>query len=213
VSTRTVILARHGETELNRLGSVQGSGVDPALNGVGQAQARALYEHLDGKIDFVVSSGMVRANETAQRFLDAGIRSGMEEDFREICWGSHEGKVATDALRKEYQSLITRWEEGHLDACIGGGGESAQQLGDRVWQGWQRLVGKDFSTALVVMHGRALRALVCLLDKQSLSAMNAYAHGNAAYYRVVEKAGVWELENHLITEHLDSLQAQETSGS
>ena len=38
---KEIFIIRHGETELNRLGIVQGSGVDAGLNDTGQQQAQA----------------------------------------------------------------------------------------------------------------------------------------------------------------------------
>ena len=40
---KEIYIIRHGETELNRLGIVQGRGVDSDLNDTGRAQAEAFY--------------------------------------------------------------------------------------------------------------------------------------------------------------------------
>ena len=53
MSGRRIIIARHGETELNRLGIVQGSGINPGLNEFGVAQAEALYSAYRGRFDLV----------------------------------------------------------------------------------------------------------------------------------------------------------------
>jgi len=42
---KTIYFIRHGETEYNKLGIVQGSGVDSELNENGRAQAQAFYNH------------------------------------------------------------------------------------------------------------------------------------------------------------------------
>ena len=42
--TKTIYLIRHGETEFNRMGIVQGSGIDSDLNETGILQARAFFE-------------------------------------------------------------------------------------------------------------------------------------------------------------------------
>jgi broad specificity phosphatase PhoE len=41
---KELYIIRHGETELNRLGIVQGRGVNTDLNDTGRAQAAAFYE-------------------------------------------------------------------------------------------------------------------------------------------------------------------------
>ena len=63
---RTVYLARHGETEWNRIGRWQGA-TDIPLSEVGRAQARLLADRLrDRRIARVHASQLSRALETAQ---------------------------------------------------------------------------------------------------------------------------------------------------
>ncbi|HYG15236.1 MAG TPA: histidine phosphatase family protein, partial [Bacteroidia bacterium] len=40
---KTIYLVRHGETEFNRMGIVQGSGVDSELNETGRKQADLFF--------------------------------------------------------------------------------------------------------------------------------------------------------------------------
>ncbi len=42
---KTLYIVRHGETELNKHGIVQGRGINSDLNDTGRAQAAALFEH------------------------------------------------------------------------------------------------------------------------------------------------------------------------
>ena len=57
---------RHGQTEWNREGRMQGTS-DIPLNDTGRAQAREAAEHLGhGDWDEIVSSPLVRARETAE---------------------------------------------------------------------------------------------------------------------------------------------------
>ncbi len=202
---RSVIIARHGETELNRLGIVQGSGINPGLNEFGEAQAAALHSAFEGQFDLIVSSGMLRAAQTASPFrADDSVPYVEVPDLKEICWGAFEGKVAEPWMRTEYAALMAAWESGNYEARHPGG-ESAQELGDRMWAGWQEVLRQDFRRALVVTHGRAMRCLICLIDGKPLSEMNAYQHANAGYYEVVESDGRWVVERHNQTDHLASL--------
>ena len=41
--TKEIYIIRHGETDLNRQGIVQGSGVDPSLNNTGRQQAESFF--------------------------------------------------------------------------------------------------------------------------------------------------------------------------
>lgn len=44
-SVKDIYLIRHGETAYNRLGMVQGSGIDSDLNALGQQQAQSFFEY------------------------------------------------------------------------------------------------------------------------------------------------------------------------
>lgn len=206
MAKRTVILARHGQTELNRLGIIQGSGVDPSLNTEGRQQAKELFLELDGQVDLVASSGMLRARETAQPFVDAGLPYIEDAGFREISWGEYEGKVAHPDMRISYSALLQNWESGNLDDRIPGG-ESAAELIDRLKESWQNLLKQSFTSALVVMHGRSLRCLACWLNGDPISQMNHYAHANCGYYAIeVEGDNSWKVTAQNITKHLTKTQ-------
>ena len=207
---RRIILARHGETELNRLGVVQGSGVDPGLNDVGHRQAAQLFGRLGGEVDAVVSSGLVRSDETVAAFVAAGLPHRVDPRLREICWGVHEGRVATEDSREEYAELMARWSSGDLDAHLAGG-ESARAMADRLRAAWSDLTRDDpGGTVLACLHGRALRCLACIVDGQPVRRMNAYAHSNAGYYVAVRSGagGAWRLAERNVTTHLRPTTAE-----
>ena len=60
----TVLLIRHGETEWNTLGKFQGC-TDIALSKEGIKQAELLKNRLKGNFDYIYSSPLSRAFETA----------------------------------------------------------------------------------------------------------------------------------------------------
>jgi len=69
---RTLFLFRHGETDWNREGRMQGQ-TDTPLNATGLAQAEALAHRLRAhQLDAIVSSDLSRALTTAQIVADAG---------------------------------------------------------------------------------------------------------------------------------------------
>ena len=58
-------LIRHGETDYNRQGIVQGGGVDSSLNDLGRRQAEAFFEHYKHlRFDAVYVSALKRTHET-----------------------------------------------------------------------------------------------------------------------------------------------------
>ncbi|MDS8744534.1 histidine phosphatase family protein, partial [Streptococcus pneumoniae] len=61
----TICLIRHGETEWNKIGRIQGT-TDVPLNEKGKLQAQACGSHLMNKAwDVIVTSPLKRAKETA----------------------------------------------------------------------------------------------------------------------------------------------------
>jgi broad specificity phosphatase PhoE len=99
-----LILVRHGETDLTREARLQGS-TDLPLNQVGMTQARVLTEALrQGSIDFLVSSPLLRAAETAQIIAFAAPAHPalrIEPLIKEVGLGAWEG-LTLDEVRRKY---------------------------------------------------------------------------------------------------------------
>ena len=88
-----IFLARHGETEWNRVGRWQGR-TDIPLSDVGRAQARELGARLRGRgIAAVYTSDLARARETAEIVAAALGIAGLhvDERLRERGFGCFEG--------------------------------------------------------------------------------------------------------------------------
>ena len=67
-------IIRHGETEYNRMGIVQGSGVDTDINELGQQQADAFfqaYKHIPFQRIYV--SSLKRTHQTVAPFAPLNI--------------------------------------------------------------------------------------------------------------------------------------------
>ena len=72
--TKTIYLIRHGETEFNRRGVVQGSGIDSDLNELGFLQARAFFDvYQDIEFDKIYTSKLRRTVQSVQEFINLGI--------------------------------------------------------------------------------------------------------------------------------------------
>lgn len=93
MSGRIIFLARHGETEWNRVGRWQGK-TDIPLSDVGRTQAHALRERMRGRgIARVYASDLGRARETADIVAAAlGLTPvTLDERLRERGFGCFEG--------------------------------------------------------------------------------------------------------------------------
>ena len=151
-----LVLARHGETDWNRVGRWQGH-ADPPLNETGRRQAAGLADRLAGNgIVAVYSSDLARARETA-RAVAHRLGLGVVEDpaLREIDVGSWSGLTRAHVAER-FPEGYARWLEGE----IGHDGETREQLAERVVGAATTIGGRHAGeTVLVVTHGGVIRAL------------------------------------------------------
>jgi 2,3-bisphosphoglycerate-dependent phosphoglycerate mutase len=137
----TLLLVRHGETDWNAEGRLQGH-TDRPLSDYGRRQARALAEELaDEPLDAVYASDLARARETAEI---VGVRLGLpvvlEPDLREKNWGTWEGLTPTERADVEFV------------------GESTDQHEERTLRALQRIAERHpGGRILVVTHGGSMR--------------------------------------------------------
>jgi 2,3-bisphosphoglycerate-dependent phosphoglycerate mutase len=108
--TRILFLFRHGETDWNREGRLQGH-IDTPLNATGLAQAHALAESLrPHRLDAVLSSDLARARTTAQIVAEAiGVPLFIEAGLRETNVGAAEGLLWAEAKTRFGEGLTERW--------------------------------------------------------------------------------------------------------
>ena len=144
-----LILVRHGETEWNRLGRVQGR-TDIPLNDTGREQARATARRLaDDRFDAVAASPLSRAAETARIIAD-GLGLGPVElidDLVERNYGEAEGMTGPD--------IDARWG-GKLEAR-----ESRDEIIGRVTPALLALADRHpGQRVLVVSHGGVIGSLI-----------------------------------------------------
>ncbi len=98
----TLAFIRHGQTEWNRQGLMQGS-TDIPLNDTGRQQARDAVAMLDGwEWDVIVSSPLSRARETAQIVADGlGLELGPAyDDLVERDYGPWEGTSSAEIMAR-----------------------------------------------------------------------------------------------------------------
>ena len=197
-------LVRHGETEWNRKGKIQGH-LDVPLNEHGRRQVKMLAKRL-AKCRFsgVYASDLSRTIKTAQIIAEgceAPIETG--SDLREFSFGEWEG-LTLEEIETRYPNTFTERMDLGERAFAAPGGEDTAQMLDRVRSYCTRTL-KRYDPAeniLIVAHGGSIRALlVCLLgmtddhfwrfrvDRASLSIINNQPNG-----RVLE---LWNDTSHL----------------
>jgi broad specificity phosphatase PhoE len=136
-----LLLVRHGETDWNAAGRLQGH-TDRPLSGYGREQARRLAEELASEeFDAIYASDLARARETAA-IVGERLRQEvvLDADLREKNWGTWEGLTSTERLDVE---LV---------------GESPDQHEKRMLAALGRIAAKHpYGRVLVVTHGGSMR--------------------------------------------------------
>lgn len=206
MNRKYVYIVRHGETDENRMGIVQGRGIDSSLNEIGCKQAEDFYNlYKDVPFDVIFCSKQRRSYETIKRFEREAFLIRKDERLDEISWGEHEGKGGDPELMEKYYRIINSWMMGkYHDAAHGG--ESAFQLSERLKTFINELENLSFSNALICTHGRTLRAMICLLRGMPLHYMENIKHQNTGLYVASFHFNQWEILkendcNHFIKTH------------
>jgi probable phosphoglycerate mutase len=151
-----ILLARHGETDWNRVGRWQGQ-ADPPLNDAGRSQAAELAERLAGDgIAVIYSSDLARASQTAHVVAERlGLDVVEDAGLREIDVGSWSGLTRAE-VEQRFPEGYARW----LGGEIGHDGETREELTERVVGAVERIAAAHpDDTILAVTHGGAIRAL------------------------------------------------------
>jgi len=205
VRPRTIFLLRHGQTDFNVRGIVQGSGVDSSLNDTGRRQAAqffAAYGHVP--FDKVYTSTLRRTHESVQQFLDLGLPHEAHAGLNEISWGVREGTRITMDEDAEYRAVLAGWVAGNDHARLTGG-ESPAEVAARQRPFIELLKAReDEQTVLVCMHGRAMRVMLCQLLNYPLSCMEGFEHSNLCLYKLEYTGSMFTIKNFLDVAHLQA---------
>jgi len=155
-----VILARHGESELSVVGTVNGDpAVACALTAAGREQARRLGELLaDNELDLSMTSEFQRARETADLAL-AGrdVPRLVLAELNDVRFGRFEGGTLA-----EYRSWAGD-NEPTIEAP--GGGESRSGTVARYVRAYRAILARPEQTVLVVAHGLPIRYVLNALEE------------------------------------------------
>ena len=176
-----VRIARHGESEGNFAGSLQGSRVDTPLSARGRGQAECLAARLAGEaIDAVWASTMIRARETAAIVAaPLGLGVSLDADLVEFDWGVWSGRPYDGAIEKEVSGVRRRWRAGESDLSPSGG-ESPARVAVRADRFLAQLRVSGARGPLVVAHGRFNRILMTRLLGRELGRMDEIRQRNGS---------------------------------
>ncbi len=177
-----ITLLRHGESEGNLQGVIQGQ-LDYPLTSAGIDQARklaAFWESEGYSFDQVISSPLKRASQTAE-IIAASINASITYDplWKERCFGQLQG-ISLHEISQRNPPV----DFFHPYQSIGGNGESQVELYSRASQAIQSLLRLPPGSYLVVSHGGILnKALFVILGITPQAHYNSpvFHFGNTGY--------------------------------
>lgn len=179
-------IVRHGETDTNFEGRINGMSTDKPLNAKGIEQVKALKEHLDiNQFDEVYSSPLKRAMETAQILNDGVHEIKQDKRLYEADYGSWDGRTEVE-MRKQYPDAFD--ENNFLLPCYtkyAKDGEEYDHVYQRVEDFMNDMAKKGDEKILVVCHGFVSRAfLKVVTGAQNISNIIQPQNAGVSKYRI-----------------------------
>ena len=178
---RNFLYLRHGQTEWNRQGRMQGA-TDIPLNETGRDQAREAAGRLtDTHIDRIIASPMLRAAETADIVAQTKSLPVTHDDrLKERFFGAFDGMLLSE-IREQHGvgDGVSIWSLNSPEA------EPLEVALNRTIDSLCEHLADTDDQVLFVAHG----ALFTLLTEHLFSVRMQSA--NATPYRVFKEEGVW----------------------
>lgn len=203
MNTKKIYLTRHGQTDFNRKGIVQGSGIDSDLNELGHAQGKAFYDYYKCvNFDKLYVSALKRTHQSMQHFMDDGLPFEQLPELNEISWGIREGVPVDEAANAFYNDMIIRWRQGETDHCVEQG-ETPDEVAVRMRAALDIILSKpEEETVLICMHGRAMRVMLAVMLNYPVKGMDIFEHSNLCLYDLSYTGSFFTLNRSNDTSHL-----------
>ncbi|MCW0211757.1 MAG: histidine phosphatase family protein [Pseudonocardia sp.] len=164
MSLRRVVLLRHGQTDYNVAGRMQGH-LDSHLTEEGRAQARRAAPVIARmSLDRMISSDLCRAADTAEEISAAsGLAVKLDQRLRETHLGEWQGRSVGE-VEVDYPGAIAEWRGD--PRWTPPGGESRLDVVQRSLPVVQEIDDEyadepDEQSLLLVAHGGMIAGMVC----------------------------------------------------
>ncbi|MFI5333582.1 MAG: histidine phosphatase family protein [Chlamydiales bacterium] len=165
----TLYIVRHGRTDWNAQGRLQGS-MDRPLDEVGWQQAHAVGNELSRlQVAAIYSSPLLRAKQTADAintFHKCNVH--LETGLREAAYGDIEGMTITEFRTRFKESIEQKLKlpvQEQWKHKLSHGAESCEEITARALPALKKIASKHQNeTVIIVSHGYVLSAIVSNLS-------------------------------------------------
>lgn len=164
-----IYVIRHGLTEMNKQGLINGS-LHDALAPEGYEQAKKASLSLPNTIKRIYSSSLNRAKQTAE-ILNEKLRVDLthHDELKEVNFGDLEGTPFLEEYKQRHKRQDYDW---------GPSGESAEDVKKRILSILEKIKTENSDgEALIVAHGGIVRMLQFLETNEAMEEI-----GNASVY-------------------------------
>jgi probable phosphoglycerate mutase len=193
--TAIIYIARHGETEWNRQGRMQGQ-KDSPLTALGREQAMTLRQNLladeriaaTGGISVAYSSALGRARETLEICLkDMDIHRDSSAGLNEICLGPWEGLTFEEVKQRWPEQFHNFWH-GPSRYVPEGNGETFEQVQNRMVSSIKRIMDRHRSgNILVISHWIAIKTALAYFKGLQIDAIPNMPKPANGEYQIIGK--------------------------
>lgn len=202
---KTLYIVRHGQTDFNKSGIVQGRGINTSLNAEGRLQADMFYyAYKNTPFDKIYISELQRTQQSIQQFIDQGLPYQKLSGLDELAWGIYEGAESTPETKLAFLNIMRQWTNGELDVKFENG-ESPNEVQARQKEALATIMSHpEEKNVLICMHGRAMRLFLCLLTGKPLTKMDEFPHQNLVLYKVAFDGEQFEIIDFNNSIHLNN---------
>lgn len=203
---KQLFIIRHGETDVNKAGMIQGRSIDAPINNLGHQQASAIVEALESfSVQKIVTSSLLRTHQTAEPLAKKlNLTFKQYKDLDEIDFGELEGKEFS-TIEEKIDSIHHKWSCGDLDCCASGG-ESPKKVYERANKCVQKILSTSPEQRIAFfIHGRLIRILLSEWLGHGLKNMHLIEHQNGAINILNWEKGEFEAVDLNNVEHLAEL--------
>ncbi|GIU32887.1 histidine phosphatase family protein [Shewanella schlegeliana] len=174
-----ILFCRHGETQWNKLGKLQGH-LDSELSQEGVEQARLLGQHLlRYQPELIISSDLGRAQSTAV-LVNEGLKLSTLSSslLRERCFGELQGLLREEGDDR-WHAYDQRFDTNHIDIH---NAESATAVLGRIEKFFACIESLNVNTLVVIGHGEWLRVLQNVANGLAPWSNQRPVPGNCEYF-------------------------------
>lgn len=181
-----VVILRHGTTELNKQGMIQGSNVDPDLSKEGRAYAEKAAKNFDpSQFDAVYASPLNRAQQTARIFVGDKTPIITDKRIEELSYGSWDGKSSLEYRKKHPDAFNSKGLINDNIYKYASDVEKREDFRKRIAAFFDDLYKEHANdTVLVVCHGVVSR-MICA---------HFLTNGDIKYFDQMQNCGLAELD-------------------